>query len=371
MAEMLPRLVSIIMPVYNGEQYLRQAIDSALAQSYPEWELVVVDDGSSDGTAEIVQSYSDPRVRYTYQENRGQAAALNRGLELARGEFVTTLDADDWLPPNSLQDRLACMTEHPEFGVVYGDGNYCNAAGETVLRFTEHMPSGVTGDVYETLIVSPFYGTGAAVLVRRQLIERFQIYYDEAIVWCQDWDFYIRLAEKAHFGFVPSVVIFYRLHSAGMTLTMPSGRRLESLLRLRFKVLASPRFLQASEAQKAAFFYDFLVKDLNGRVSDQERVFASPAYGSMSSPQASRLLRLTAIEYLLQLENIPTVRRWLAAAWRRSPLEPRNAVATLLCYLSPALAKKVVLRWKHSLGLRQQTSPFEMAGASVGSVSKG
>lgn len=364
-------LVSIIMPVYNGEQYLRQAIDSALAQSYPQWELVVVDDGSSDGTAAIVQAYTDARVRYTFQENRGQAAALNRGLELAQGEFITTLDADDWLSPHSLRDRVACLADHAQYGVAYGDGVYCNAAGETVLRFSEHMPSGVEGDVYDTLIVSPFYGTGAAVLVRRQVIEQFQVFYDDAIVWCQDWDFYIRLAEKTRFGFVPSVAIFYRLHSAGMTLTMPTGRRLESLLRLRFKVLASPRFLQVSEAQQAAFFYDFLIKDLHGRIAEQERVFASPAFQALSSPQAARLQRLTAISYLLEMEQIGSVRKWLSAAWRRAPLDPKTALAAGLCAFSPSLAQKAARRWQQARGQGGQASPFEMAGASQGTVSKG
>ena len=156
-----------------------------------------------------------------------------------------------------------------------------------------------------------------------------------------------------------------------MTLTMPGGRRLESLVRLRFKVLDSPRFLQASEAQKAAFFYDFLVKDLYGRTADQELAFSSTAFLSLSSAQASRLYRLTAIEYLLKMDQIQTARRWLVAAWRKAPFEPRNALAVVLCYLSPAMARKVVLRWKHSLGLENQTSPFEMAGASLGFVGKG
>lgn len=364
-------LVSIVMPVYNGEQYLRQSIDSVLAQIYPHWELVVVDDGSNDSTADIVQSYTDTRVRYTYQRNQGQASALNRGLELAQGEFITTLDADDWLAPDSLEERVACLSAHSEFGVAYGDGNYCNAAGEAVLRFTEHMPSGEQGDVYDTLIVSPFYGTGAAVLVRRQVIDNFQIYYDEAIAWCQDWDFYIRLAEKTQFGFVPSVAIFYRLHTTGMTLTMPTGRRLESLLRLRFKVLASPRFLAVIEAQKAAFFYDFLIKDLHGRVAEQKRVFASPAFQSLSARQASRLLRLSAISYLLEGKQIKNVKQWLGAAWARAPLDLKTGIAASLCYLSPALAQRVARRWQRSHGQGDQASPFELAGASQGSVGKG
>jgi hypothetical protein len=261
--------------------------------------------------------------------------------------------------------------DHPEFGVAYGDGQYCNAAGEPVLRFTEHMPSGQQGDVYDTLIVSPFYGTGAAVLVCRQVMDQFQIRYDEAIDWCQDWDFYIRLAEITQFGFTPAIAIFYRLHSSGMTLTMPTGRRLESLLRLRFKVLASPRFLSVPEVQKAAFFYDFLIKDLQGRVNEQKRVFDSPAFQSLSSAQASRLLRMTAIEYLLEQKQINMVKKWLGAAWKRSPLDPKSALAAVLCYLSPNVARKIARRWKHARGHGADVSPFELAGASQASVNKG
>jgi len=365
-----PGLASIIMPVYNGEQYLRQAIDSVLAQTCPHWELVVVDDGSTDSTSAIVHSFSDERIRYTYEQNRGQTTALNRGLELARGEYVTTLDADDWLNADSLQARVDCLAAHEESGVAYGDGYYCNAAGKPVLSFTGHMPSGQQGDVYDTLIVSPFYGTGAAVLVRRQILDQFQIRYDEAIDWCQDWDFYIRLAEKTSFVFTPVIAIFYRLHSSGMTLTMPTGRRLESLLRLRFKVLESPRFLAVLEGQKAAFFYDLLIKDLHERVRDQDRVFESPAFRSLSSPQASRLQRMTAIEYLLEKKQLNMVKKWLGAAWIRAPFDPKTALAAILCHLSPTLAQKVARKWKHAHDKNAQVSPFELAGASHGSANK-
>ena len=112
-----PVLVSVLMPAYDGEAYIQQAIESVIAQTYPNWELIVVDDGSTDNTAGIVATYEDPRIRYTYQENRGQAAALNRGLDLAQGEYVTTLDTDDWFTPNSLLDRARFLDDHPEYGV--------------------------------------------------------------------------------------------------------------------------------------------------------------------------------------------------------------------------------------------------------------
>ncbi len=219
-------LVSIITPVYNGEKYLRQAIESVLNQTYHHWELVIIDDGSTDNTDSIIKSYDDPRIKYTYQENRGQAAALNHGLNLALGDYVTTLDADDWYPPNSLGDRVEFLNHNPNFGAVYGDGNYCNEVGENLLKFSEHMPNGISGDVYDMLIVSPFYGTGATVLIRKSTLDQNKIVYDETIFWCQDWDFYIRVAANATFGYVNTITIQYRLHGEGMTLAMPEGNRL-------------------------------------------------------------------------------------------------------------------------------------------------
>lgn len=212
---MASTFVSVIMPAYNAEQYIVQAIDSVLKQDYSNWELIVVDDGSTDNTENIVKSFNDERIRYNYQENLGQASALNRGLDLVEGEYITTLDADDFLPSNSLSSRATFLDQHNQFGVVYGDGYYCDEAGEVLLRFTDHMPTGVVGDVYDELIVSPFYGTGASVMERREVLNQHRLRYDESIVWCQDWDFYIRLAEITHFGFVETITIRYRLHSGG------------------------------------------------------------------------------------------------------------------------------------------------------------
>jgi glycosyltransferase involved in cell wall biosynthesis len=220
--------VSVIMPVYNGERYIGEAIESLLNQSFADWELIVVDDGSTDETANIVKRMTDSRIRYVYQENHGQASALNHGLSIAQGNCITTLDADDWFPSNSLEDRVNYFLQHPEYDVVYGDGYYCDVAGNILMRFSELMPTGVVGDVYDVLIVSPFYGTGGSVMINRQVIEKSGIRYDEALIMCQDWDFIIRVAEKVTFGYVGKITINYRLHRGGKTLAMPRGLRLES-----------------------------------------------------------------------------------------------------------------------------------------------
>jgi glycosyltransferase involved in cell wall biosynthesis len=349
------------MPVFNGGEYLRQAIRSVLDQDYPSWELVIVDDGSTDATAQIVAETSDPRIRYTYQDNRGQTVSLNRGLGLAQGEYITTLDADDWLPANSLSARCQVLEESPELGVVYGDGMYRDGEGNEMLRFSEQMPAGISGDVYDTLIVSPFYGTGAAVMLRRSLLDHYAIRYDEQIAWCQDWDIYIRLAAITGFGFTPQNTINYRIHSGGMTVTMPGGRRLESLIRLRKKVLASSRFEQVAIEQKAAFYYDYLLHDLHDRTDDQALVFESSQFTALPASQQSRLLRLTAIDYLLKNEHIPAAKKWLWAAWMRSPADPKSLVAYLIAAIHPVLTQKVLGRWHAAHNQANLKSPFEVA----------
>ena len=361
---MEPDLVSVIMPVFNGERFLQQAIDSMLAQTYPNWELVVVDDGSTDGTRRIVHAYEEARIRYHYQDNRGQAAALNRGLELAQGVLITTLDADDWLAPGSLADRVDYLHANPSHAAVYGDGYYCDSAGKPLLRFAEHMATvGVTGDVFDTLIVSPFYGTGASVLVRRLALEKNNIRYDESIVWCQDWDFYIRLAALEPFGFTPQILVYYRLHEAGMTVSMPGGRRLESLLRLRKKALASRRFQDTRLAQKIAFFYDYLIVDLADRTAEQSEVFESEYFLVLPPGERSRLLRLAANQYLLQNTHLITAREWLRKAWQLSPFDLKTILVSLSTAVNPRLARLILRSRQRYQGGQAKVSPFELAGA--------
>ena len=115
--------VSVITAAYNAEKYLKEAVESVLIQT-GEFEHLIVDDGSSDGTAEIAQSFGDPRIRYERQENAGPAAARNRGLELAKGEYALILDADDRLTPDAMAKKSACMDKSPDIDAVFGN-QYC------------------------------------------------------------------------------------------------------------------------------------------------------------------------------------------------------------------------------------------------------
>ncbi len=357
---MCSALVSVIMPAFNGERFIDQAIASMMTQSYHDWELIVVDDGSTDGTAEKVCALADSRIKYVFQPNQGQTVALNHGLRLARGDFVTTLDVDDWFSCDSLRDRARFLLDHPDIGVVYGDGVYCDEEGHELFRFSERMPTGVQGDVYEILIVSPFYGTGAGVMIRQTILDQLHLRYDESIVWCQDWDFYIRLAERQAFGYVDPVIINYRVHPSGMTLSMNQGKRLDSLIRLRRKVMGGARFNSVSVDQRCAFFYDFLIKDLSGRIDDQEAVFESGQFKKLPAHQQSRLIRLAADVYLRQDEHPDVVRRWFRMAWRRAPGNLKTGAVTALSTLSPGLAKSAVEKWQRRQAVEESVSPFEL-----------
>ena len=353
-------LISIIMPVYNGEAFIGEAIRSVLDQSYPNWELIIIDDGSNDDTSNIVNAFSDSRIRYTYQENRGQSAALNKGFDLAIGDYVTTLDSDDWYPQNSLYDRVCYLDQHPQFSAVYGDGYYCDESGKLLKRFSDYRKSNLEGNLYEALVESSFFGTNSPVMFSRQSIEQRRLRYDEAIFWSKDWDFFIRLAQNIEFGYVDSIVAYYRLHGANMTLALPEGRRLESLIRTKKKVLESAQFANVSVSTKRIFFYILLIDNIMGKLDLQEDIISGPQFCALPDQEKSRLLRLMAEEYILSGENVKEAKRWLRAAWKMTPTEPKLLFITLITHLNKNLAKYAIGNWRARQKREVITSPLEM-----------
>jgi glycosyltransferase involved in cell wall biosynthesis len=358
-------LVSIIMPAYNGEAFITQAIDSVLMQTYPHWELIVVNDGSTDATAQIVSAYENPQIRLVDQENQGQAAALNRGLDLARGDYITTLDVDDWFTANSLLERVRFLDKNPEFGAVYGDGYYCDVDGKPICRFSEFRIGSVDGDVYDVLISNPFFGTGANIMARRQVFTKQQLRYDESITWCQDHDIYIRMAESTSFGNIDEIILWYRLHEANMTLSISDGQRLESLLKTKLKVLDSPRFAGVSVDAKSGFFYSFLRSDLQGRFDHQTMVFEHPQFLALPKQQQARLLRTVANDYLLRGEEVQVAKGWLKQAWILAPFDPKTISASVLASLTPGLSRSILRRWRQMPSQKNgSANPFEGIGES-------
>ena len=198
------------MAAYNAEGFIERSIRSVLDQRYPHLELIIVNDGSRDLTASIVERLTaeDTRIRFIQQPNGGPAAARNRGIQQARGEYVANLDSDDLWHPDFL-DRAVRQFERldPQVGLLYAWSVDIDAQDRLIGDF---RASQIWGEVYQTLLCHNFLRTGSAALVRRQYLQRIGGY-DEALPpGCEDWDFYLRLAEQCHFQPVPAFLIGYR-----------------------------------------------------------------------------------------------------------------------------------------------------------------
>lgn len=206
----LPR-VSIIIPTYNRSKLLRVALESALAQTYPNIEVIVVDDGSTDDTAMVMTQYAG-RVTYLKQANQDVAAARNTGIRAASGEYLTFLDDDDLIMPTKIERQVRVLASRPEVGLVHcrfyyadEDGNYLYKAGL--------LPE---GEVLQELVCSNFVWVGAP-LIRRQCLEQVGLFDEEIPAICADWDMWLRIAQAGYrFACVQELLGAYRIQRDSM-----------------------------------------------------------------------------------------------------------------------------------------------------------
>jgi glycosyltransferase involved in cell wall biosynthesis len=210
-----PSLVSVIIPCYKQAQYLPEAIDSALAQTYPHVEIIVVNDGSPDDTAEVAARYGT-RIRYIEQENRGLPAARNAGILASTGQFLQFLDSDDHILPAKLSDQVAAFTAHPEVGVVYSEGYYIDEDG---ARTGPAPVNHKSGWVFHDLLT--LHGTSVpAPLIRRDCLAQVGLF-DPKMRSCEDVDLWLRIALRYQFLALPDMHFEYRVWSNSMSKNGP------------------------------------------------------------------------------------------------------------------------------------------------------
>ena len=208
-------LISCIIPVYNGERYLREAIDSVLAQAHRPLEIIVVDDGSTDGTADVAAGYG-ARLDYVRQSNAGPAAARNRGLSLAQGEFVAFLDADDLWHPEKLQRQMARFQARSELGycVAHVQNFWIPELEEEAEKFRDHR-------IAKAL---PSYVT--ATLVARRSVFDAMGQFDPALGHGDSTEWFLRAAEDGTvMELLPDVLLYRCLHQANRSRLLASQSR--------------------------------------------------------------------------------------------------------------------------------------------------
>ncbi|CAG1769507.1 partial Glycosyltransferase GlyG, partial [uncultured bacterium] len=219
-------LVSVIVPAYNAEAYIAHTLNSVLSQTYKNIEVIVVDDGSHDGTAQIVETIAqrDDRVTLLRQPNSGVAAARNLAIQKSRGEYIAPVDADDIWYPQKIEKQVHCMLHaEPSTGLVYAWSVHIDERGLLTAGFNA---SDIEGDVFVALIMSNFIGNASSALIRRVCLGKVGGYstrfFEQNAQGCEDRDLYLRIAASYKFRVVKEFLVGYRKVNSSMSLNYRS-----------------------------------------------------------------------------------------------------------------------------------------------------
>jgi glycosyltransferase involved in cell wall biosynthesis len=239
-------LVSVVTATYNMGRYVTQAVDSVLAQDWPALEAVVVDDGSTDDTAQVLQAYAgDRRVRVIRQANAGQAAAKNAGIRAARGTYIGFCDADNAWLPGKLSRQVPLLRANPAAGVVYGDIVLMDGEGRALPTPPVRRYG---GRVTQRLLMANFVTFNTALLPR-SVLEEFRGF-DESLRMAIDYDLWLRISTRHEFLYLPEALARYRIWPGQMS--SQTEERFANFLRLFERFLEThPECVTPSQARRA------------------------------------------------------------------------------------------------------------------------
>lgn len=205
--------ISVIMPVYNGEKYISQAIESVLNQTFKDFELIIINDGSADRSEEIIKSYSDPRIVYLNNDgNKGLAYTRNRGIEVSRGEYFAWLDCDDIALPERLQTQFDFMEANLDYGLCCTNMSYINMEGEIV----QDLVYEINKVPKEWLLIWGNPIAQSSVMIRREVVDKHNFKYDPKYNGTEDYIFWCNLALVSKIHRIEDVLVHYRLHTQGV-----------------------------------------------------------------------------------------------------------------------------------------------------------
>jgi glycosyltransferase involved in cell wall biosynthesis len=208
-------LVSVIIPVYNSEEYIAEAVESVLGQSYGNFEIVIIDDGSTDNTLSILEPYRvAPHFRIIRQANAGPSSARNQGIRYSQGKYCAFLDADDIMMPERLKLQVDAMEEQKDIGLVYTDLMTFNKEG-IIHRTKKAFTNPYSGNVLDKLLVENFITT-STVMVRKSCFDEVPLF-DESISHSEDYKMWLNIAERFKLGYVDLPLVKYRYHANSLS----------------------------------------------------------------------------------------------------------------------------------------------------------
>lgn len=354
------KLVSVIIPLYKAEKYIATTVQSVLEQTYSNFELLIIDDGSPDKSLEICQQFTDSRIKIIRQVNRGPAAARNTGLRQAQGQYIAFLDADDIWHSTKLEKHVNHLDNFPDVGVSYSYVAFINGEGKPLGLYQLPKTQNITPP--HILLRDPI-GSGSNLVARREVFEaiKFQdnldgtvedFYFDEERHLQEDTECWLRIALKSDLKFagIPEVLMQYRMHSEG----------------------GSHQFLKKAQS------WERLLEKIKTYAPDLMMQWERAAKAYQLTAIARRAINQGAGSIAVELNH-----RALAAYWRILLEEPRRTLLTLvaayLLFLLPQPIYRQLQTWafaiasaiqKHHLVAAKSTVPL-LRGANEKSYSMG
>ena len=328
-------LVSVVVPAYNCARFIGESLDSVYRQTYGNWEVVVIDDGSTDETRAALAPHIG-RIRYFYQENRGTAAARNAGVRQARGELIAFLDNDDIWLPEKLARQVQVMQGSLECGLVFTDGKRFSADGTRaeslistrldgwIAAHRTEDPLVAKGDIVRNLFFDNEISSASSVMVRRQCLERAGGF-DEAIAIADDYDLWLRIARAHSVALITRCLYMWRWHDGSQSGTIPERiqrwRVASLLVQEKHLSLAPPDVRRRLRAHMAREYWECArcYFDLNQFHDSRKMLVGCLRHDPVSFPAMAFLLasRLnpSIIDGMRRLKR--RVRMWRRGAGRR------------------------------------------------------
>lgn len=298
---------SIVVPAYNVQDTIAETLRSLLGQTFQDFEIIIVDDGSSDGTREIVNGFDDRRIRLIYQANRGLAGAHNTGIHEARGEFIGFCDADDLWVPEKLEMHVGHLRENPDVGISFSGSRMIDAEGRTLGINQRPKLRGLTlADIFKR---NPI-GNGSAAVMRRAALDEFAYrpanetgrdwWFDETFRQSDDIEGWMRFALTLDWTIegIPGLLTLYRIHTGAMSANVE--KQFDTWLRMRDKVASiAPDLVTRHGAAATAYQLRYLcrraVSMRNGDLAYEYcRRFLGTSYGPLVEEPVKTTITIAA-----------------------------------------------------------------------------
>lgn len=224
-------LITVLMPVYNGEKYLKEAIESILNQTFRDFEFLIINDGSTDNSVKVIKSFNDPRLRLIHNEsNLGLIKTLNKGLKMSKGKYIARMDCDDISLPKRLSTQASFMEKNPEVGVC---GSWVKIIGleqKFINKYPKNHAEVRAYLLFNTPLAHP------AVIIRKELVDKYNLEYDEQYKHAEDYELWSRVVNCSKIANIPKVLLHYRMHPESIS-KKNSSLQAENSNRVRLKLL--------------------------------------------------------------------------------------------------------------------------------------